>query len=244
MGHIWTLLMAPVGFVFTMGICVSICICGLFDRTGWAWWRLSRFWGWGMVRLGGATGGVVTRNIEKLSNLKGAILMANHESNLDPPLLIGLSPQPVRFVTKQSLFYVPLFGQAMWVLGMIPVDRGRRDRAIQALEQAAEKIAQGRVVLVFPEGTRSPDGEVARFKKGGFMLALQAGVPIIPIGIAGTRQLLSPGDCSVRFGQAAVSVGEPILTAGLDTSDRQAIMDQVRAAISVEREAARALLVT
>jgi 1-acyl-sn-glycerol-3-phosphate acyltransferase len=242
MRHIWTLIMTPVAFVYTMLVCTLICICGVFDRTGWAWWRIARLWGVGMVRICGGVRGVKTRNLEHMHGLKGAILMANHESNLDPPVLIGLSKEPVRFVTKHSLFYVPIFGQAMWVAGMIPVDRGRRDRAIDSLQQAAAKIAEGRVVLVFPEGKRSRNQELLKFKKGGFMLALQAGVPIIPVGIAGTQQIMPPGYGSIHFGQVAVSVGKPIPTSGMDISNRKEIMDLVEAAILEQRTEARSML--
>ncbi len=241
MRHLYTARAAPVAFVFTMLISLAICIAGLFDRTGWAWWRIGRFWGWTLTRMGGATH-VHTKNLERMPGLQGAILMSNHESNLDPPLLIGLSREPVRFVAKHSLFWIPIFGQAMWVVGMIPVNRGRRDKAIHSLQEAADRIREGRVVLVFPEGTRSETQTMLPFKKGGFMLALQAGVPIIPVGIAGTRSLLPPGWGATHFGPVAMSVGEPILTEKMDISDRKALMDQVHAAITEQRIEAAALL--
>jgi len=243
MGVLWTAMFAPVVLIFTLAISLAICISGLVDRTGWAWWRIGRFWGWAVVRLSGATG-VKTSNIERLNGFKGAIFMANHESNLDPPLLIGLSKEPVRFVTKHSLFWVPIFGQALWVVGMIPVNRDRRDKAIDSLQQAANRIKEGRVVLVFPEGKRSPTDALLPFKKGGFMLALQAGVPIIPIGIAGTQRVLPPGWNPISFGQVSVSVGEPILTEGMDISHRKQLMDQVEASILEERARAREMLKT
>ncbi len=241
MRHVWTVLFAPVVFTFTMWVSLAICLCGLVDRTGWAWWPIGRFWGWAIVRICGATR-IQTAHLERLNGLKGAILMCNHQSNLDPPLLIGLSRGPVRFVAKHSLFWVPLFGQAAWVVGMIPVNRGRRDKAIASLQRAAVRIQEGRVVLVFPEGSRSSTEEMLPFKKGGFMLALQAGVPIIPIGIAGTGQILPPGWTAIRFGPIAVSVGEPIMTAHMDITHREALMDQVHVAITEQRVAARAML--
>jgi 1-acyl-sn-glycerol-3-phosphate acyltransferase len=242
MRHIWTLSLAPVAFVFTMLVCSAICISGLVDRTGWAWWRIARLWGWGMMRMGGVTGKIRHRHLERMTGLHSAILMANHESNLDPALLIGLSEAPVSIVSKHSLFYVPILGQAMWVVGMISVNRGRSDRAIQSLQAAADQIRAGRVVLVFPEGTRSHSRELLKFKKGGFMLALQAGVPIVPIGIAGTQRVLPPGLGAIRFGPVAVSVGEPISTEGLDISDRAWIMEQVEAAILAQRRQAEQML--
>ena len=242
MRYIWTIIMAPVVVLLTLAVSLGICVSGIVDRTGWIWWRIGRFWGWSIMRLCGATSGIRTRNIERMQDLKGAILMANHESNLDPPLLIGLSKAPVRFVTKHSLFYIPIFGQAMWVVGMIPVDRTRRERAIDSLKEAADKIAEGRVVLVFPEGQRSRGSDLLKFKKGGFMLALQSGVPIVPIGIAGTGAIMPPGYGAIRFGAAAVSVGDPICTEGMDISNRKEIMDKVEAAIRVERAHAQALL--
>lgn len=169
------------------------------------------------------------------------ILMANHQSHIDVALLLKYAGVPIRFVAKKELLYVPVFGLAMWAAGHIPIDRRNREHAIQSLKAAAKRIRDGANVLVFPEGTRNqnPDGELLPFKKGGFMLALEAGVPIVPIGIAGTAERLPPHRLIVNPGPVCFRVGKPIPTAGRGPEARDALMQEVRDAITAERDRAR-----
>ena len=125
---------------------------------------------------------------------------------------------------------------------MIPVDRANRKRAIATLSRAAGQIRDGKVVLVFPEGTRSVGADLGKFKKGGFMLAIESGVPIIPIGLAGTGRVLPPGWNKLDRSAVAMVVGPPIETEGMDVSDRARLMDRVRDAINAERRVAQALV--
>lgn len=162
------------------------------------------------------------------------VVMANHESLLDPPLLIShLGIDHLRFVAKASLFKVPIFGQGMAALGHIPIDRGRRDRAIANLRRAGERIRAGTSILIFPEGTRNDGrGAMRPFKKGGFLLAIEAGVPILPVAVIGTARILSKDDWAPRApGPVRILTGDPIPTAGLTVADRDALMARTRAAI-------------
>lgn len=172
------------------------------------------------------------------------IVMANHESYLDPPLLIWQVPFPLRFIAKKDLFYIPILGFGMWLMGHIFIDRQNHSRAISSLKQAAEKIKKGRSVLVFPEGTRSQqkDTELLPFKKGGFMLAIESQVPILPIGIAGTGQCLAKGTWLIRHGNVCYHVGCPISTQGLSADDRDRLMQEVRSNIEALREHAHQIL--
>ena len=116
-----------------------------------------------------------------------------------------------------------------------------REQAIASLSQAAKRISKGITVLVFPEGTRSSNGELKDFKKGGFMLALEAQVPIIPVGVSGTRSIVPRGEWRFKPGTVGVSMGDPIPTAGLTVSDRDALMRTVRDALLREKERASSL---
>ncbi|RMF18562.1 MAG: 1-acyl-sn-glycerol-3-phosphate acyltransferase [Candidatus Dadabacteria bacterium] len=162
------------------------------------------------------------------------IFMANHQSHMDVVLLLATLPRSPKFVAKRELLWVPVFGLTMLALGHITIDRRNRERAIRSLDEAGRKIREGVNVLVFPEGTRTlgdPD-YVGPFKKGGFMLALKAGVPIVPIGIAGTADRMKKAEFRVKPGVVCYRIGEPIPTAGLTEADRDALMEQVRAAIA------------
>lgn len=162
------------------------------------------------------------------------VVMANHESLLDPPLLIShLGIGHLRFVAKAGLFKVPIFGQGLTALGHIPIDRGRRDRAVASLRRAGERIRAGTSVLVFPEGTRNDGrGAMRPFKKGGFILAIEAGVPILPVAVIGTARILPKDDWAPRApGPVRILTGAPIPTAGLTVADRDALMARTRAAI-------------
>ena len=219
-------------------------ICAIFDRKGRLWWPISRIWGWALISWGVPTRwGIPQLDVtgyEHVSIERGAILMSNHESYLDPPTLIYLSDIPIRFLTKKSLFYVPIFGLALLAVGHIPINRRNRSSAFSSLDKAAQTISKGKLVAIFPEGTRSPTNDLLPFKKGGFVIAIKGGIPIIPVGIAGTRRILPKGWTKVTTGPVSVVLGEPIDTTGLTLDDREALMTTVRERIEVLREEAEA----
>jgi len=159
------------------------------------------------------------------------VFMANHESWLDIPALLVAIPGQVRFLAKRSLFGIPFLGWAMRAMGFIPVDRENRRTAIKSFDEAAARIRAGRSVLVFPEETRTPDGSLLPFQRGGFLIALKAGLPIVPVGIEGARRVLAKGSYLVRPGRIVVRFGEPIPTAGLGVTAKGELMERVRGAI-------------
>jgi len=216
-----------------------IVIVAFFDRRGRVWWTFARLWGqtiyasaWSPIRSSG---------FDSLTWDQPCILMANHESYMDVPAIIAACPVPIRFVARREVFKTPIMGQAMWMTGQIPVDRSNREKSIESLRKAAKKIADGRTVLVFPEGTRSRDGRLQHFKKGGFMLAIDAQVPIIPIGLSGTRSVVPRGSRSFRPGVVGLSVGEPIKTHGLTVEDRDHLMEQVHESLMIQKSKAARL---
>lgn len=211
----------------------------LGDRSGWFWWPCAaQAWARQLLAIGGATE-TYTEGTEKLTSGTAAIVMCNHESHFDPPMLIRSSPGTLRFLTKHSLFYFPIFGLALWAIGFIPINRGKSAKARRSIDRAAELISGGRMILIFPEGTRSRTGEMLPFKKGGFVLATKSGVPIIPAAIAGTREILPPGWWCCDRGPIVLIVGEPIDTSGYELDHKEALMSRVESEIMVLRERAR-----
>ncbi|HSN90948.1 MAG TPA: lysophospholipid acyltransferase family protein [Anaeromyxobacteraceae bacterium] len=138
-----------------------------------------------------------------------AIYASNHESALDIWALFRVLPAGVRFVAKEELFRIPVFGWYLRLGGHVPVDRHRRARAVSSLHRAAEAVRSGTSLIVFPEGTRSLDGRIHPFKKGPFALAMEAGVPVVPIAISGSGRITPKKVLSVRPGKIRMAVGEP-----------------------------------
>jgi 1-acyl-sn-glycerol-3-phosphate acyltransferase len=157
------------------------------------------------------------------------IFMSNHESQLDPPILIAALPVPAVYIAKKEVKYLPFVGWAAWIAGVIFIDRGDRDRAINSIHEAALQIRGGKNVVIFPEGTRSRTGEMLPFKKGGFALAREADVPIVPMATVGGFQVLASGSMRLRPGRFIIQVGEPVSPS--DHPDREALMKDVRARI-------------
>jgi 1-acyl-sn-glycerol-3-phosphate acyltransferase len=159
------------------------------------------------------------------------VLMSNHQSVFDIFALFRAFDRPFRIVAKRILFWIPIFGWSMGMCGFIPIDRSNRESAIRSLDRAARKIRSGVSVLVFPEGTRSRDGTLHPFKKGGFMLALEAGVPVVPVVVLGTDAIMGKGSLRVGRADVTVRIGTPIETAGRGARGRDGLMDEVRRAM-------------
>lgn len=158
------------------------------------------------------------------------IFVMNHESELDIVCAFSALPANLRFIAKHSLRYVPFLGWYMSLTKMIFVDRSNRRNAMKSLAQAGARIREGANIIAFPEGTRSRTRQILPFKKGPFMLALEAQVPIIPIA-ADTGGVLKPGRFKARPGVVRMKIGQPIETAGRTQQQRDALMEEVRAAI-------------
>jgi 1-acyl-sn-glycerol-3-phosphate acyltransferase len=181
-----------------------------------------------MVRLAGVRVRMEGAEREKLD--RPLIVVANHLSWYDVFVLAGFFPGRSRFVAKDELRKIPLFGAAWETCGHVRVNRGDRAEAVRSLNEAGDRIHRERLnVIVFPEGTRSPDGALLPFKKGAFVLALQTGVPILPVGISGSRDVMAKGSFRIRPGEIVVRVGEPIPVDGLTVADRDALMARARA---------------
>jgi 1-acyl-sn-glycerol-3-phosphate acyltransferase len=154
------------------------------------------------------------------------IFASNHESALDIWALVSRLPRSIRFVAKKELFEIPIFGWYMRLGGHVSVDRRRHGPAVQSLRRAAESVRAGTSLIVFPEGTRSLDGRVHPFKKGPFVVAMEAGVPMVPVAISGTGRITPKKIIAIWPGRIRIAVGEPVDPRGF--ADKTALLVEVR----------------
>jgi len=171
----------------------------------------------------------VTRNHRDLG--QPAIYITNHQSLFDVLALIRALPGQYRIIAKKELFGIPVFGWALSMAGFIKLDRADRDQARASLGVAAARVRAGRSLVVFAEGTRSPDGRLLPFKKGGFVLAIESGTPVVPISISGSRAVLGRQTLDIKRGTIDVAIGAPIETRTLSYDDRNALIAKTRLAI-------------
>ncbi|MEC9073377.1 MAG: lysophospholipid acyltransferase family protein, partial [Myxococcota bacterium] len=229
--YLCALVVTPL-FAFVIGL------MAIPDRSGRVWARVLQHWGRVCLLMAGSRG-LLVEGEEAFDTPGGRVVMANHQSHLDPPTICRVCPYPIRFIAKRSLFFLPIFGQAMWLAGMISIDRRNRERAFASIDLAVKRVRKGYTVLVFPEGTRATSPEMLPYKKGGFVLAIQSGVPIIPVGIAGTERMIPPGwRCHARS-HVSVVVGDPIDTTGHSMESRDELIRTVREQIEVLRSRAQ-----
>jgi len=215
----------------TVPLTILIIVLGLFDRHGKRVYRINQFWTWLILRMGR-----ISLNVKGLENLESGrqyIFMVNHQSNIDIPILVqSLIRFQLRWIAKKELLWVPLFGWAMWASKHITVDRSDPLDAVKSLERAKRRIAAGISIVVFPEGTRSRDGRLLPFKKGGFLLAAKTRTRIVPVTIVGSAILLPAGAWRLRAGAIDVFVDKPIVTESYPIGKLRALMDQVRQTIA------------
>src|SRR5215471_7555191 len=199
---------------------------GVIDRTGDLVLRLARWWAWGVLASAGVRLRVRSRAV--LEPGRPYVFMLNHLSLVDVWAVLVAVPVPLRFIAKKQLGAIPLFGWAMRAGRFIFIDRQNPVLARKSIEEAANRVRRGQSVVIFPEGTRSRDGRTGPFKKGGFHLAMSAGVDIVPVAIRGSREVMPRGSARIYPGDVSIEIGEPIPTAGLAPEDREALVDRVR----------------
>ncbi len=187
---------------------------------------------WSSMVLRGAGVKPVIENPERLGRDRGQVLVSNHQSWFDVFALAASLPVKFSFVGKKELSRVPFLGQAWEKVGHIAIDRSDHKAAIESLHKVDEQFRAGRTIIMFPEGTRSPTGELTRFKKGAFVMAIKSQVPVVPVAVTGTRAIMEKGDWIIAPGTATVRVGEPISTEGLTLADRGRLTREAHSAVS------------
>lgn len=174
------------------------------------------------------------REVAGLANVdlsRPCFFAANHQSWIDIPVLFASLPVPLLFVAKRELGRVPFLGWFMKGMGMVLIDRADRRESVRSIETAAERLRQGWSLLSFPEGTRTSDGRVQRFKTAAFAAAIQAGAAVVPIALEGADRILPRDSLKGRPGRVRVAIGEPIPTAGLDRDDRAELARRTQQAV-------------
>jgi 1-acyl-sn-glycerol-3-phosphate acyltransferase len=189
----------------------------------------SRLWAPGL--LYGALARVQVEGLERVDWSRPHVFVANHQSIIDVCALFRALPVPLRFVLKQELASVPFIGWYARAMGMVFIERGQAREAASRLHSVVALVQGGDSLCAFPEGTRSRDGSVRPFKGGAFQVALQAGVPIVPIAIEGSGAVLPAAGFKVRPGMIRVRIGDPIPTAGLKPNDRHALAQRAHDAV-------------
>jgi 1-acyl-sn-glycerol-3-phosphate acyltransferase len=205
-------------------------IRGSVDPNGKTVYRLGRIWSYTILKIGGIS--VRVEGLKGIDPSKQYIFMANHQSNLDIPVLIHtLNGFQLRWIAKKELLWVPFFGWAMWASKHIVVDRTDRLNAVKSLQRAKERLQAGLSIVIFPEGTRSRSGKLLPFKKGGFYLAAQTNTPIVPLTINGSGAVLPVGGWRFLPGTIEVRIGEPLTVRGYGRGDLRLLSSEVRRAI-------------
>ena len=204
-------------------------IISFFTRTGNPVHIIARIWAQSILMVSR-----VHVSVQGLSNIepdKSYIYMANHQSNFDIPVLLGYLPVQFRWLAKAELFKIPVFGRAMLGAGYVKIDRFDQESAFESIKEAARKMKDGVSVMIFPEGTRSKDGSIRPFKKGGFVMAVDSGVPIVPVVIRGTWSIMAKSSLQINHGQVEMTLAKPIDTTGYSRETKEELMERVRTAI-------------
>ena len=201
----------------------------LFDRRG----RLQHWCAstWSRMIARTAMLDVRVRGAEHLSAGQSYVFLSTHQSWMDIPVMLGYLPRQLRIAAKREVFLIPFLGWHMRRSGQIPINRGSTAESVESLRRAAHLLGGGVSAFLFPEGTRTRDGSLQPLKKGGFRLALESGLPIVPVTIKGTRRAMPRGSMVLRAGPVEMHLDPPIQTHGLADSDLPALIQQVREAM-------------
>jgi len=171
--------------------------------------------------------------LERFDHKASYVFMPNHESFLDGPMMVMVIPQSVRAIMKKNVFGIPVLGWAMRYVGCVPVDRRAGGGGIKSIEKASRLMRErGYSFLIFPEGTRSLDGKLQRFRRGGFFLAIAGGAPIVPVTIRGTFELMPKGQFGAKRGTVSVVFHPPVPVDGYSEGNVAELVEKVRAAVS------------
>jgi 1-acyl-sn-glycerol-3-phosphate acyltransferase len=219
----------PAITVYTAVLGTASLFSSLFDRRGYFAHGCARTWSWLILATTGVS--VEVTGLDRLPRDRTFIFVSNHQSIYDIPVIFATLPYQLRIIAKESLGSFPFLGWHLQRNGHLLVDRRNPDRG-GILRRWRALVGEGLSLIIFPEGTRSADGRVGRFKAGSFLLAVEAQLPVVPLSIDGTRQVMRKGRLTTSPGHARLVVHEPINTAGLAVADARRLAEQVRDVIA------------
>ena len=227
LGHLRSLVFTdPLIILLTIACGTVSLVTTFFDSTGRVPNKVARLWGRLLLGVGGVR--LTVEGLEKIDSHGSYVFVANHRSFMDTPVVLASVPVEFRFFAKRGLFAVPFLGTHLKRAGHLPVDRGDARASLKTMTQGAQLIRERRVsVLLFPEGGRAK-GAMREFKEGAAYVAIKAGVPVVPLGISGTREVLPMGSNYVRPGRVVLRVGDPIPTSELKSQDRSRLTEILR----------------
>lgn len=223
---VWTLLYWFALVVFTIIFSILALFASFIDPGGNSAHQVARLWGKTLLLFSGVKV-ELNGDLESIKTDKSYIFMANHQSAFDIFVLLAYLPVQFRWVAKEELFKIPIFGPSMRRAGYIPINRANPRDAIKSINEAARKIHEGVSVVVFPEGTRSEDGKLLPFKSGGFVLSIKSRAPIVPTALIGTFEVKPRGSFWVHPQTVTIMLGQPIETKGYKTRDKETLKEIV-----------------
>ena len=215
--------------LWTLLVSVPIILLTPFSPSGRATYRFGRLWSWLVLKSNGVRLECLGR--EHIRKDRSYVFISNHVSHLDPPAVALCIPNTLRFVGKRSLARIPVFGLAARLARVIFIDRRDSAHSRETLNRCRADLRDGISALFFAEGTRSPDGRLQPFKKGGVILAIQAGLPLVPVTVLGSRRLMPKGQRHIKPGTVRVVLDRPIAVAGSGFEDRFGLLERVRRVI-------------
>jgi 1-acyl-sn-glycerol-3-phosphate acyltransferase len=218
-----------VGIILTLTLGTALILTSFFDRSGRRLHLLAKLWAKGILSAAGVT--VSVSGAENLVPESPQILAANHQGYFDIFALFSHVPLLFGWIAKKELYRIPVFAPAMRRFGNIEIDRSNRERARESLQVAAERIRKGQSVLIFPEGTRSPDGKVKAFKKGCYHLAEASGVPVVPISISGSFEVMPKGSFRPKPGAIHLVIGQPMRVGSISGQGSNVFLNSLRKAV-------------
>ncbi|WP_051669765.1 lysophospholipid acyltransferase family protein [Bryobacter aggregatus] len=205
-------------------------VVSLFETTGRLQVAIARAWARMLLRVSFV--GMKVEGLEKIDPNGSYVFVANHLSYMDTPCILAAIPVQFRFMAKKGLFSIPFLGYHLSRAGHIAVPRDNPREAIKAMVEAGKMIRErGISVLIFPEGGRAPDAKLQAFREGAFYIAINSGVPVVPVALAGTEKVLPFGSGTVSPGRVVMRIGDPIPTEGMTTKDRGALALQMHEAV-------------
>jgi len=215
--------------IATIILGIPVMLAGLLSRTGNLAFSISKIWAYTMLAVSFVRTEI--KNKEKIQQGTSYIIISNHQSLYDIIALVTALGIQYRWFIKKEILKIPIFGYALYASRNIFIDRVNTASAIESINKGIDRLPKGVSVMVFAEGTRSPDGQIHEFKKGGFVTAVRRKIPILPVTVNGSRRVLSKGSLVVKPGKIQVVIGDPIDTSGYTADTVQELIDKTRQAV-------------